>query len=161
MRVGALDGAKPFMPSFGRCTWPASFCSPGCSGLPACEAEPALTMARVLDGLPLGRKLGIVEDDSGKLTLQDVSAPGFAERFVPSQVDAPALGFEVGLLGALHGANPGEGSGAVVSGARLSAPRQDRAVRAAAGRQASSAVTPATTCASSSATCSTATSSSR
>jgi hypothetical protein len=58
------------------------------------RAEPILAVAQRLDGVPLGRKLGIVEDETSQLTLREISAPVFASRFEPSQVDAPAFGFK-------------------------------------------------------------------
>ncbi len=42
---------------------------------------------------PLGQHMEILEDPTGKLTIQDVSSPAYVDRFVPSQSDAPNFGF--------------------------------------------------------------------
>jgi signal transduction histidine kinase len=42
---------------------------------------------------PLGLHMELLEDPGGKLTIEDVSSPGFDSRFVTSQVDAPNYGF--------------------------------------------------------------------
>ena len=42
---------------------------------------------------PLGRNLAILEDPSGKLTIEDVTSPKFDSQFVPSQVEVPNYGF--------------------------------------------------------------------
>ncbi len=45
------------------------------------------------DEYPLGLNLEILEDPTGELTIEDVTSPEFAPRFVPSQVPVPNYGF--------------------------------------------------------------------
>src|SRR5512139_2115820 len=42
---------------------------------------------------PLGRSIALLEDPTGKLTIDDVSSPEYAAKFVPSQVDVPNYGY--------------------------------------------------------------------
>ena len=42
---------------------------------------------------PLGLHMDILEDPSGKLTIEDVSSPSFDSKFTPSQVETPIYGF--------------------------------------------------------------------
>ncbi len=42
---------------------------------------------------PLGLHMEILEDPTGNLTIQDVSSAAYADRFVPSESDAPNFGF--------------------------------------------------------------------
>ncbi len=41
----------------------------------------------------LGRRMDILEDPGGKLTIEQVTSPEFAPRFTPSQVDVPNYGY--------------------------------------------------------------------
>ncbi len=43
--------------------------------------------------IALGRSMEILEDPSGKLTINDVTSPEIAARFVQSQVAGPAYGY--------------------------------------------------------------------
>ena len=42
---------------------------------------------------PLGLQLQILEDPTGKLTIDDVSSPAYNSQFVPNQVEVPNYGF--------------------------------------------------------------------
>ena len=42
---------------------------------------------------PLGLHMDILEDPSGKLTIEDVSSPAFDSQFTPSQVEVPVYGY--------------------------------------------------------------------
>jgi len=42
---------------------------------------------------PLGLHMELLEDPSGKLSIDDVSSPAFASRFTPSQVAVPNYGY--------------------------------------------------------------------
>jgi signal transduction histidine kinase len=42
---------------------------------------------------PLGRYLGMLEDPSGKLSIEDVSSPAYDAQFIPSPGEAPNYGF--------------------------------------------------------------------
>ena len=45
------------------------------------------------DEYPLGLHLGILEDPTGELTIEDVTSPEYAAQFVPSQDEVPNYGF--------------------------------------------------------------------
>ncbi|MBN2159320.1 MAG: ATP-binding protein [Spirochaetes bacterium] len=59
----------------------------------------------VLDGqtssYPLGRHISILKDDGGGMTIDDVTAPSAAARFVPSRDDSPSFGFDQTVYWAL------------------------------------------------------------
>ena len=44
------------------------------------------------DVYPLGLHLEILEDPSGKLTIEEIASPGFENRFVPGQDEVPNFG---------------------------------------------------------------------
>ena len=44
-------------------------------------------------GAPLGRYIALLEDPDATLTIDQVSAPGFAGRFEKQDVDEPGFGF--------------------------------------------------------------------
>ncbi len=50
-------------------------------------------VATVLDGLPLGPHVEILEDAQGAWTLEDVQQPELARRFVPSSTREPTFGY--------------------------------------------------------------------
>ena len=50
-------------------------------------------MAHGLDGVPLGKRIELLEDKTGKLSFDDVRAPDYAMRFRESTLDAPGFGF--------------------------------------------------------------------
>jgi PAS domain S-box-containing protein len=41
----------------------------------------------------LGQHMEILEDPTGKLTIQDVSSPAYSDRFVPGQSESPTFGY--------------------------------------------------------------------
>jgi two-component system, sensor histidine kinase LadS len=41
----------------------------------------------------LGQHMEILEDPGGTLTIQDVSAPGYSDQFVPSHTESPTFGY--------------------------------------------------------------------
>jgi signal transduction histidine kinase len=55
------------------------------------QAQAPLDVARSLDGIPLGERIGILEDPSGALTLEQVLLT--RERFASSSHTAPGFGF--------------------------------------------------------------------
>ena len=56
------------------------------------RAESSLNVAHGLGGVPLGKRLQLLEDKSGKLTFDEVRASDVALRFRDSAVDAPSFG---------------------------------------------------------------------
>jgi signal transduction histidine kinase len=52
-----------------------------------------LQVGTMLPGVPLGRRLALMEDPSGRLGIADVASPTHAERFVRASRDALSLGF--------------------------------------------------------------------
>jgi signal transduction histidine kinase len=57
------------------------------------RAEGALDVASELRGIELGRRIGLFEDKSAALTIEQVSAPSFARRFGTSAQAAPAFDY--------------------------------------------------------------------
>lgn len=57
------------------------------------RAESPLALASDLRGVALGPHMALLEDPGGRLTVEQVSAPASAARFVPGSRDAPSFGF--------------------------------------------------------------------
>jgi signal transduction histidine kinase len=57
------------------------------------HAQPQLEVSSGLDGLPLGRSVMVLEDESAKLTLQEVRDHDHAGRFQESLRDVPSFGY--------------------------------------------------------------------
>jgi signal transduction histidine kinase len=57
------------------------------------RAEPGVSLHGELDGVPLGQRIALLEDRSGKLTLQDVQKPEVAALFRAGSEDAPSFGY--------------------------------------------------------------------
>ena len=55
--------------------------------------QPALVLTNEQGEYPLGLHLSILEDPSGSLTIQDVTSPAYASRFIPSQEAVPNFGY--------------------------------------------------------------------
>jgi PAS domain S-box-containing protein len=51
-----------------------------------------LTLTADISVYPLGRHMDLLEDSTGRLTIDEVAAPALADRFARSAVDVPALG---------------------------------------------------------------------
>ncbi len=61
------------------------------SGSPSAPGAVVLTDGQV--EYPLGLHMEILEDSSGKLTIDQVSSPAYDSQFIPSQSEAPDYGF--------------------------------------------------------------------
>ncbi len=65
----------------------------GLPGARSARAQPVVTLDEGTTRVPLGRFLSLLEDPSGKLTIDQVSAPAEQNRFVRSRWDVPNFGF--------------------------------------------------------------------
>ena len=57
------------------------------------SAEEPLILTDAQGQYPLGLHMEILEDPTGKLTIEEVSSPAFASQFTPSQVAVPNYGY--------------------------------------------------------------------
>jgi len=62
-------------------------------GKPFSSAEPPLVLTDEEGKYPLGLHLEILEDPTGKLTIEDVSSPAFDTKFTPNQAPVPNFGY--------------------------------------------------------------------